>query len=461
MVRVAASVGELSGLGLLTWVYPPGLVDRVVAACGRSEQRRRLLPARLVVYFVLGLALFSPAPYLEVMRHLVEGLRGVGLLGTWRVPAKSSLFRARERLGSEPLRVLFATTAKPMATEATPGAFWRGLRLLAVDGTCWDVEDSEANEAAFGRPGSGRGAGRSAFPQVRMAALVEVGSHAVLDAELAGCRTGEVTLVGRLPRSCSPGQLVLADREFLGVPLWQAFTATGTDLLWRVPANRVLPVVTQFRDGSWLSRIRASGGPARHEPVAVRVLAYRLRDRVGEGDYRLVTTLLNARRYPARQLAALYRERWEIESVFAEIKTHQRGARVVLSSKTPEGIRQQIWAHLLVHRALRELMLRTAATRDLDPDRISFTETLRSARRSVTVTPGSLPPELLVRALVMLEQDLLERLLPVRRLRSQARVVKRKMSNYHLKRTGHRDWPQPTRTGPQAVLIARPQPTSP
>jgi len=371
------------------------LVDRVVAACGRAERRQRLLPARLVVYFVLALALFSPAPYLEVMRHLVEGLRGSGLLGNWRVPAKSSLFRARQRLGSEPLRVLFATTAKPMATEATPGALWRGLRLLAVDGTCWDVADSEANETAFGRPGSGRGSGRSAFPQVRMAALVEIGSHAVLDAELAGCRTGEVTLVGRLPRSTSPGQLVLADREFLGVPLWQAFTATGADLLWRVPANRVLPVTKQFRDGSWLSHVRASSGPARKEPVVVRVLAYRLKDRAGEGEtdgYRLVTSLLDARRYPARQLAALYRERWEIESVFAEIKTHQRGARVVLSSKTPDGIHQQIWAHLLVHHALRELMLRTAATRGLDPDRVSFTETLRSARRSVTVTPGSFSP---------------------------------------------------------------------
>ncbi|MET7617894.1 IS4 family transposase [Streptomyces sp. NPDC005408] len=389
-------MSDLSGLGLLTWVYPPGLVDRVVSACGRSEQRQRLLPARLVVYFVLGLALFSPAPYLEVLRHLVEGLRGLGLLGNWRVPAKSSLFRARQRLGSEPLRVLFATTAKPMATEATPGAFWRGLRLLAVDGTCWDVADSEANETAFGRPGSGRGSGRSAFPQVRMAALVEIGSHAVLDAELAGCRTGEVTLVSRLPRSAGPGQLVLADREFLGVPLWQAFTATGADLLWRVPANRVLPVTRQFRDGSWLSHIRASSGRARKEPpVVVRVLAYRLKDRAGEGEtdgYRLVTTLLDARRYPARQLAALYRERWEIESVFAEIKTHQRGAHVVLSSKTPDGALQQIWAHLLVHHALRELMLRTAATRGLDPDRISFTETLRSARRSVTVTPGSFSP---------------------------------------------------------------------
>ncbi|GAA0905486.1 hypothetical protein GCM10009574_096980 [Streptomyces asiaticus] len=230
---------------------------------------------------------------------------------------------------------------------------------------------------------------------MRMAALVEVGSHAVLDAELAGCRTGEVTLVGRLPRSLGPGRLVLADREFLGVPLWQAFTATGADLLWRVPANRVLPVIRQFRDGSWLSHIRASSGPARHEPVTVRVLTYQLKGQVGKdaaGGYRLATTLLDARRHPARQLAALYRERWEIESVFAEIKTHQRGARVVLSSKTPDGVRQQIWAHLLVHHALRELMLRTAATRGLDPDRVSFTETLRSARRSVTVTPGSFSP---------------------------------------------------------------------
>ncbi|MEU8952542.1 IS4 family transposase [Streptomyces sp. NPDC048489] len=282
-----------------------------------------------------------------------------------------------------------------MADESTPGAFWRGLRVLAVDGTCWDAADTEANQASFGRPGSGRGAKRSAFVQVRMAALVEVGSHAVLDAELAGCRTGEVTLVARLPRSCTAGQLVLADREFLGVPLWRAFTDSGADLLWRVPANRVLPVNKLLRDGSWLSTIHATTDPGRRDPVQVRVLAYQLKapakDTMAD-NYRLVTTLLDPRRHPARQLAALYRERWEIESVFAEIKTFQRGAKVVLSSKTPDGVLQQIWAHLLVHHALRELMLRTAATHQLDPDRISFTETLRSARRSVTVTPGSFSP---------------------------------------------------------------------
>ncbi|CAM5651709.1 transposase [Streptomyces griseorubiginosus] len=365
----------------------------MVAACGRAEHLRRLLPARLVVYFVLALALFSPAPYLEVMRHLVEGLRSQGLLGEWRIPAKSSLFRARQRLGSEPLRVLFATTAQPMGTQTTPGCFWRGLRLLAVDGTCWDVAGSAANEAAFGRPGNSRGHDKSGFPQVRMACLIEVGTHPVLDAELAGCRTGEVTLVSRLPRSCGPGELVLADREFLGVPMWRAFTDSGADLLWRVPANRILPVERMLRNGSWLSRIHATTDRAHRDPVPVRVVAYQLHGTGRESeDYRLVTTLLDARRYPARQLAALYQERWEVEAVFAELKSHQRGARTVLTCKTPDGVLQQIWAHLLVHHALRELMVRTAAARGLGPDRVSFTETLRSARRSVTLTPGSFSP---------------------------------------------------------------------
>ena len=395
MVPVAESVPELSGLGLLTWVYPPGLVDRVVAACGRTEQRRRLLPARVVVYFVLGLALFSPAPYLEVLRHLTDGLRAGGLWGNWRIPAKSSLFRARGRLGSEPLRVLFAATVRPLADEETPGAFWRGLRLTAVDGTCWDVADTAANDQGFGRPGNTRGPDRSAFPQVRMAALVECGTHAVLDTQLAGCRVGELTLAACLVRSTGPDMLVLADREFLGVPLWRAFTATGAHLLWRVSANRVLPVQELLPDGSWLSRLHAGTDGKKRDPVRVRVLAYQLS---GGGastqntHYRLVTDLLDPERFPAAELAALYARRWEIESAFDEIKTHQRGPRVVLASKTPDGVRQQIWAHLLVHHALRSLMSRTAAVHGIDPDRLSFTDTLRAARRSVTVAPGIFSP---------------------------------------------------------------------
>jgi hypothetical protein len=171
------------------------------------------------------------------------------------MPAKSSLHRARERLGAEPLRVLFAGTARPLATPSTPGAFWRGLRLMAVDGSCWDAADTPANDKEFGRPGAHRGEGGGAFPQVRMVALVECGTHAVVDAELDGCRVGEVTLAARVARSAGPGMLVLADREFLGVPLWRAVAATGAHLLWRVPANRVLDVERALPDRSWHSRL--------------------------------------------------------------------------------------------------------------------------------------------------------------------------------------------------------------
>ncbi|UQA94457.1 transposase domain-containing protein [Streptomyces halobius] len=194
------------------------------------------------------MALFSPAPYLEVLRHLAEGLRGAGLLGSWRVPAKSSLFRARERLGSKPLRVLFAATAGPLADVRTPGTFWRGLRLVAVDGSCWDAADSPANEKEFDRPGNARGPDKAAFPQVRMAALVECGTHAVLDAELDGCRVGELTLSARLVRSTGPGMVVLADREFLGFPLWRAFTSTGTHLRGQLRGLAHSHVGWLFRD---------------------------------------------------------------------------------------------------------------------------------------------------------------------------------------------------------------------
>ncbi|MEK8173618.1 IS4 family transposase [Streptomyces sp. M19] len=384
-------MSDLSGLGLLTWVYPPGLVDRVVAACGRTEQRRRLLPARLTVYFVLGLALFSPAPYLEVMRHLVEGLRAWGCWATGTFRKGRRCFGpgndwGRSRCGCCSPRPRGRWPPRRRRGRSGGAAAAGGGRHLLGRGR------HPGQRGRLRPPGQRPQHGESSFPQVRMACLVETGTHLVLDAEVAGCRTGEVTLVGRLPRSCGPGQLVLADREFLGVPLWRAFTATGVDLLWRVPANRVLPVERQLRDGSWLSRIHAGTDPGHRDPVTVRVLAYRLGGTgQAEEDYRLVTSLLDASRHPARQLAALYHERWEAEAVFAELKTHQRGARIVLSSKTPAGVIQQIWAHLLVHRALRELMLRTAATQNLDPDRISFTETLRSARRSVTVTPGGFP----------------------------------------------------------------------
>ncbi|MEU1820822.1 IS4 family transposase [Streptomyces abikoensis] len=393
-----SSLLELAGIGVLTRAYPPGLVDEVVAGCGRTEQRRRLLPARLVVYFLLAMALFSPAPYLEVMRHLSEGLRWAGLWGSWHPPSKAGIFRARRRLGAEPMAALFARCARPLATPAMPGAFWRDHRLTAIDGTRLDVANTPANAGAFRYPGSGRGEGSGSYPQAHVVVLVECGSHAVIDAAIGGWHDAEVRLAEALDRSLAPDMLVLGDRNLASTRLWRTLTATGAEVCFRIKANRQLPVDRKLPDGSWLSHIQAVGDKkAGHEPVRVRVIRYQLEDpgRRGEDDYRLVTSLLDPGQAPATELAALYPRRWECETVLDELKTHQRGAKnVVLASKTPDGIRQEIYAHLLVHHALRALMAEaiSEAPQPVDCDRLSFTTALRAARRTVTSTPGTFSP---------------------------------------------------------------------
>jgi Insertion element 4 transposase N-terminal/Transposase DDE domain len=237
-------------LGALTHTFPPDLVDRVVEQTGRAEQRRRLLPARVVVYFVLALALFSHAAYEEVMRCLVEGLgwaqqarRGRRSWPWWHVPGASALAEARERLGPEPLKVLFVQAARPLATQATRGAWYRRWRLLVLDGTCLDVPDSPANQV-LGRSKSGRGEGVGAFPQVRVVGLVEAGTHAIVDAVQGPYSTGEQTLAHQLAHDrgpLGPGVLLLADRLFVGAELWQAMAATGADLVWRVKCGKGAP----------------------------------------------------------------------------------------------------------------------------------------------------------------------------------------------------------------------------
>jgi hypothetical protein len=395
-------------LGALTHTFPPAVVDRVVAQTGRTEQRRRLLPARVVVYFVLALALYSHVAYEEVMRCLVEGLgwaqdarRGRRSWPWWHVPGASALAEARERLGSEPLKVLFEQAARPLATQATRGAWYRHWRLLILDGTCLDVPDSPANQV-LGRPGSGRGEGVGAFPQVRVVGLVEAGTHAIVAAVQGSYSTGEQTLAQQLAHDrgpLGPGVLLLADRGFVGAELWQTMAATGADLVWRVKcASRsapTLPVDQVLSDGSWLSRIYArSDRHQRRHPIMVRVIEYALTDpgrRTSTDRYRLVTTIGDPTRASAGELAALYTQRWEIETALAELKTTQRGPKQVLRSKSPELVAQEVWAHLLVHYALRALMHTAALAEDLDPDRLSFIRTLRVIRRQVIAQPAFSP----------------------------------------------------------------------
>lgn len=379
-------------------MFPPDVVDRVVAEAGRVERRQRLLPARVVVYYVLALALFADSSYEEVMRQLVEGLAwDSGWQRAWAVPDKASIFKARRRLGREPLELLFKTVASPLAGEATRGAFYRGLRLMSLDGTCLDVPDTPANEEAFGRPGSSRREGGGAFPQLRLVALSESGTHAITNAALGPYATSENALADELLGALQTGMLCLADRGFYSFERFQNARASGAELLWRAPANMLLPREQLLADGSYLTRVYRSqpNQRAQRDGVRVRVVEYRLDDPglpETEQRYRLISTLLDPDAAPASELGVLYSERWEIEGALDEFKTHQRGPRVVLRSKHPDGVYQETYGYLCTHYAIRQVMHDAALRADLDPDRLSFTRSLRAARRSTRTQPGFSPP---------------------------------------------------------------------
>ncbi len=376
---------------MLTKAFPPELVDEVLAVTGRGEQRKRLLPARVVVYFVLAMCLFSREGYEEVTRLLTQGLAWARRWrGQWQVPTTGALSQARARLGPEPLKALFARVAAPVATASTVGAWYRGWRLVAVDGTTFDLPDTPSNVDHFGRPGNSRGEGQSAYPQARVAVLAECGTHAIFAATAGPLATHETALVRELFGELASGMLLVADRAFLGFDLWRAAAGTGADLLWRVRANAVLPVVEQFDDGSYLSEIVAARDQYRRaDPITVRVVEYTLG--TDETVYRLATTILDPQSAPAAELAALYAQRWEIETALDEVKTHQGGSNFVLRSQHPGGVEQEIYGFLLTHHALRSLMHDTAHAAEIDPDRLSFLRTLRIARRQVTDQAGFSP----------------------------------------------------------------------
>jgi hypothetical protein len=372
-------------------VFPSAVVDAAVAAAGRGEVRSRLLPARLTVYYVLAMCLFSGQGYEEVMRLLVGGLEWLGRWRrAWTVPSTAAIAKARARLGPGPLRELFERVAVPLATASTQGSWYRGLRVVSMDGTTLDLADTGENEARFGRPGSSRGEGRSAFPQVRLVGLGECGTHAVFAAALGPFASAEKTLALEVLPRLQRDMLLLADRGFLSYELWQAAAAAGAQLLWRASATFTLPALELLPDGSYLSRLVPGKGTgprkAGAEPVTVRVIEYVIDDgRAPQGErYRLVTTLTGPDTAPAAELAELYSQRWEFENALDELKTHQRGAKVVLRSRSPDGVEQETWGFLLVHWAIRELMHTAALDAEVDPDRVSFTRALNLTRRTVT-----------------------------------------------------------------------------
>jgi len=388
-----ARITDYISLGVISKTFPDSAIAAVLARTGKASVRQRDLPAQVVVYYVIALALYMQSSYREVLRCLLEALQWLrDPSAKVRVTGKSGISQARTRLGWEPLRQLHDELVKPIAVPGTRGAWYRTWRLVSLDGSTFDVADEKVNEEAFSRPGASRGA--SAYPQIRFVSLAESGTHVLFGSQMDGYRTGEITLAKAVLPRMEKGMLCLADRNFFGFELWQQAQSTGADLLWRMKKNMRMACEQRLPDGSYLSHVYPSERDWRHKTdgIALRVIDYRLEGIEGaEPIYRLGTTILAPNQAPAEELAALYHERWEIETAFDELKTHLRGARIVLRSKTPDLVRQEFYGLLMAHFAIRGLMHEAALQAGEDPDRLSFLHAVRVVRRKLQVY-AAIPP---------------------------------------------------------------------
>jgi hypothetical protein len=480
----------LAGIGIgvpSRWVTPD-LVDEVLAEAGGTAAGRRFraLPGRLGVYFVLGLCLFSDRSCRRVLEDLASGLGRALAAAGWQVPASTALTGVRRRLGEEPFELLFRRLAGALSAGRPPWARICGLLAVAWDGTTVKAPASEANIAAFGRPGGKRD---GHYPQLRLVTLIACGTRGLLGAAagpLRGC--GERALAGELLGQLGRGMLLLADRGFYSYQLWTGAARTGAQLLWRVTAKVNLLLIRELPDGSWLARVndpaevtrRARRNAARRRRgstlppdtgplpgITVRVIEFGLTVTADGGGtrterYRLITTLLDHRRYPAAALAAGYARRWAAETGYAEFKTYLRGPGRILRSRTPGLARQELWAYLVIYQVIRAVIALAAAGAGTDPGRISFTAALHAIRRTLPAARTS--PDA---ALAETEASILTELVPRRQGRVCVRAVTRPSSPFPSRRNAKGPLAQHTehtitiRHPAQAPQTSADQPTQP
>jgi hypothetical protein len=410
-------------LGELTQQVPFEMVDAVLEETRRVQRRVRDLPARVVVYLLLAGCLFEELGYPQVWRRLAAGLGGVPVAA----PASSAMTQARRRLGPGPLRELFFLLRGPSPHAAR----WKGLLVCAVDGTIMTVADSPANLAVYSKQRGGPCGGGS-YPTLRLLALVACGTRSVIDAVFRPLSSGETTCAPLLLPSLRAGMILLADRNFGAGFLAAQIAATGAEFLIRVRTGNgapKLPVLRRLPDGSWLSRF--GGVPVRVVDAEITIATSAGR---AAGRYRLITTLADPARHPAGELAVLYRERWEIETAYFELKSTILGGRV-LRARTPDGVEQEVWALLVTYQALRAAIADAAATLPgADPDRASFTIALNAARDQVILAAGvTAGPAADLAGTI--GRTVLASLMPPRRLRTSPRVVKRAISKYNARGT--------------------------
>jgi hypothetical protein len=445
----------LDRLTALEKVISPTDIRQVLMDTGRVNLRACKLTHEVMMWVVLAMGIFSKLPIRQVFKH-ARRLRAPA-----ETPCRSALCVARQRLGVEPVRQLFERTVRPLATPETPGAFYCGLRLVAVDGTLLDVPDTPANDIAFGRPTSGK-RGDGAFPQIRKLSLVEVGTHVEFAFCTGSYRTGERTLFPQLLPHLQPGMLLLCDRGFFSHKLWKSVVFQGAHLLARLCKGMILKKIEQFSDGSYLAKIYANASDRKKDRggIVVRVIKYTLNDpqRVGhQEEHTLLTSLLDASKYPAWELIPGYHWRWEHELVYAEQKTYQDPPRASkpthLRSETPTGVLQEIYALSLAHFVIRSLMFEAAQRAGLDTDRLSFTGCLQVLQCRLPECDSRTAKSFDVWCAGLLDEMSRERTDPIRRNRINPRVIKRKMKNWLKKRPEHRHLPPLTKTFMESVVI--------
>ncbi|PZH09240.1 IS4 family transposase [Streptomyces sp. NTH33] len=388
---------DLVSLGALTTLVPRSVLDEAIAVTEAHEVRVRKLPAHVVVYLLMALCLYADDDYEEVAEKLT-GMLSYLPGSRWQAPTRGAITQARQRLGPEPVKEVFAQVAVPAASADTLGAFLGRWRVMAIDGFVLDLPDTPANIEEFGKDSAG--GDETIFPQARVVAISECASHAPIAADLAGCWASEQTIAFSLYEQLTPGMLLTADRGFYGFDAWRQARASGAELLWRISASLRLDHLKDLPDGSWLALItkprlrmsrkeklraaaRAGAELDPAEAIVVRVIDYTVPDRDGE-EIHLLTSILDPSDATAHQLAACYGQRWEAETGIDQLKTHLRGPGKILRSRTPELVYQEIWAYLLTQWALCTLMCRAATNAGIDPDRVKFLGTVRIVRRSVT-----------------------------------------------------------------------------
>jgi len=397
MARSKATLGDGARLAdflsasLLARVYPSATVERVLEERGCGSQRVRSFPAVAVAYYAMSLSLYPEASYEEVFGAVTAGLAWQAGSAEWPTVSKSSISEARSKLSWQALRDLQARCCLPLATaQEHPEAFYQGLRLIAVDGSCFELPDEADNAEAFGYPGTKHGV--TGYPQARCAVLVECGTHAVLAARLGAYRESEWSLARELIEQMPADTLCLADRGFCGYEHWKSAVASGAQLLWRMPRSLTLPEYERLADGSYRSALYRSRDDRRdrRDGLPVRVIDYTLTGS-DEPFYRLLTTLQDETTAPAPELVQLYHERWEIEGVFDELKVHQTAKRRTLRSKTAALVRQEFYGWLLAHYAVRWLIHAAARERQLAARSLSFAANLQILRRQQPRS-GAIPP---------------------------------------------------------------------